>query len=41
MTPAEAGTAVAATWPPLTEQQVADAARILAAVTRERAQEAA
>ena len=41
MSPAEAGAAVAAAWPPLTEQQVADAARILAAVAREQAQERA
>jgi len=41
MTPAEAGAALAATWPPLTDQQIADAARILAAVAREQAQERA
>jgi hypothetical protein len=41
MSPAEAGAAVAATWPPLTERQIESAARILAAVTRERAQERA
>jgi hypothetical protein len=41
VSPAEAGAAIAATWPPLTDQQVADAARILAAVARERAQERA
>jgi hypothetical protein len=44
MSPADAGRALArehAERHPLTDQQVADAARIFAAVARERAQEAA
>lgn len=37
MSPAEAGRRAAANWPPLSERQVEAAARILAAVARERA----
>jgi len=41
MSPAEAGRRIAEMWPPLTPEQVDEAARILAAVARERMREAA
>lgn len=41
MSPAEAGRALARQAPPLTDEQIDAAARILAAVVRERQQEAA
>lgn len=37
LTPAELGARLAATWPPLTDEQIEAAARILATVVQERA----